>query len=121
MPLTGEIGLVTAGLEHRGQRPLGGGQTTALALEGHGGHAAAIGDTPGLHGGSPWRAARLRVERIKGCALSGQLVDAGCRHAAADAATIRAQIAVAGIVGYDEQDIGFFCLCSLGQTVKRYQ
>ncbi|MNV56481.1 hypothetical protein D3C71_1487690 [compost metagenome] len=121
VPLAGEIGFVTAGLEHRGQGPFSGGQTTALTLKGHGGHAAAIGDAPGLHGGSPRRTTRLRVEGIKGCTLSGQFVDAGCRHASTDPATVWPKITVAGIVGHDEQDIGLFCLCCLGHTVERYQ
>ena len=49
VPLAREEGLVAGLLQHRGQRPLRRRQPTALALEGHGGHAAAVGDAPRLH------------------------------------------------------------------------
>ena len=63
VPLAGEVGLVAGRLEDRGQRPLRLRQSAALALEGHGGHAAAVGDAAGLHGGAARRATRLGVER----------------------------------------------------------
>ncbi|MNV90740.1 hypothetical protein D3C71_1851560 [compost metagenome] len=63
----------------------------------------------------------MGVERVKGCAFCGQLVDAGGRHASADTPAIGAQVTVAGVVGDDKQDVGFFGLRGLGKTVKRDQ
>jgi len=40
----------------------------------------------------------------------GQLVDVGCRHAAANASSVRPKIPVAGVVGDDEEDIWFSSL-----------
>jgi hypothetical protein len=57
MPFAGEEGPVAPGLEHRGERPLGRRQAAALALEGHGRHAAAVRDAAGL-----WMAARPGVQ-----------------------------------------------------------
>ncbi|MNF62714.1 hypothetical protein D3C84_443990 [compost metagenome] len=119
MPFAGEVGVVATGFQHRGQRPFGSRQTAALTLKGHGGHAAAVGDAPGLHGGPARRATGLGVKRIEGGALGGQLINARGRHASPDTATVGAQVTVAGVVGDDEQDVGFFCLCRVGQTVER--
>lgn len=62
MPFAREECLVTGGLQHRGQRPLGGRQSAALPLERDRCHAAAIRNAPGLHGGTAGRAARLGIE-----------------------------------------------------------
>ena len=108
VPLAGEEGLVAARLEHRGQRPFGRRQAAALALERDRGHAAAVRDAAGLHRGPAGRAARLGVERQERHALVGQAVDIGRRHAAALAAAIGAEVAVAVIVGDDQEMFGFF-------------
>ncbi|MNZ81500.1 hypothetical protein D3C78_1001690 [compost metagenome] len=121
VPFAGEVGVIATGLEHRGQRPLSRGQTATLALEGHGGHAAAVRNASGLHRRPAGGATGLGVERVKGCAFCGQLVDAGGRHASADTPAIGAQVTVAGVVGDDKQDVGFFGLRGLGKTVKRDQ
>ncbi|MNS01820.1 hypothetical protein D3C72_331110 [compost metagenome] len=113
MPFAGEIGLIATGFQHRGQCPFSRRQTTALTLEGHRGHAAAVGDAPGLHGCPAGGATGLGIKRKEGSAFLRQLVDAGRRHAATDTAAIGPEVTVAGIVGYDKQDVGFFCLCSV--------
>ena len=106
VPLAGEVGLVAALLQHRGQRPFRRRQSAALALEGHGGHAAAVRDAPGLHRGAARRAARLGVEREEGHALVRHPVDVRRRHAAPLAAAVGTEVAVAGVVGHDEEDVG---------------
>src|SRR5262249_48346603 len=63
VPFSGEIGFVTALLKHRRERPLRLWQTAALALESHGGHAAAIRKAPRNHGSAPRRATWLGIER----------------------------------------------------------
>ncbi len=110
VPLAGEIGLVAALLQHRGERPFRRRQAAALALEGDGGHAAAVRDAPGLHRGAAGGAARLGVEGEERHALGGKLVDVGRRHAAPLAAAIGPEVAVAGVVGHDEQDVGLAVL-----------
>jgi len=105
VPLAGEVGLVAALLEHGGQRPLRRGQPSALALEGHGRHAAAIWDATGLHGRPARRAARLRVEREERHPFVGHTVDVGRRHAAPRTAAVRAQVTVPGVVRDDEEDV----------------
>ncbi len=107
MPLAGEVSFVSAGLEHRAQRPLRGGQPAALALEGHGGHAAAVGDAPGLHRGASRRAAWLGVKRPELHAVFRQAVNVGGGHAAPHAAAVGSEVTVAGIVRHDEEDVGF--------------
>src|SRR6187401_2380181 len=104
MPFAGEVGLIPALLQHRSKRPLRRRQATPLSLESHRGHAAAVWDSAGLHGGAARRAARLGVKREEGHSFSSQLVDARCWHAAAFAATVGAEIAIAGVVRDDEQD-----------------
>ena len=106
MPLAGEEGLVAAGLEHGGQRPFLLRQAAALALEGHGGHAAAVRDTSGLHCGAAGRAARLRIERKERHSFRRHAVNVGSRHAAADTATVGPEIAIAGVVRHDHDDVG---------------
>src|SRR5690606_26730986 len=66
MPLSGEISLVTALLEHRRQRPFRGRQTAALPLECYRGHAAPVGYTPGLNSRAARCTARLTVKREEG-------------------------------------------------------
>ncbi len=105
MPLAGEEGLVAAGLEHRSERPFRLRQAAALALEGHGGHAAAIGNTAGLHRRTAGRAARLRIEGEERHALVREAIDVGCRHATANAAAVRTEVAVAGVVRHDQDDV----------------
>ena len=106
MPFAGEEGLVAGGLEHRRQRPLRRRQPAGLALEGHGGHAAAVRDAPGLHGGAAGRAARLGVEGEERHPFRRQTVDVGGRHAASDAAAVGTEVAVAGVVRDDHDDVG---------------
>ncbi|MNV48575.1 hypothetical protein D3C71_1404900 [compost metagenome] len=116
VPLAGEVGVVATGFQHGGQGPFRCRQATALALEGHGGHAASVGNAPGLHGRPTRRATGLGIEREEGCALRRQFVDARRRHAATHTAAIGAQVTVAGIVGYDKKDVWFFCLRCLGKV-----
>ncbi|MCY1401717.1 hypothetical protein D9M71_168400 [compost metagenome] len=118
MPFAGEVGVIAAGLQHGCQRPFGSWQTTALALKRHGGHAAAIGDTPGLHGRPARRTARLCIEGVESDTFCRQLIDLGRWHAAPDPASVRPQIAVASVIGHDEQDIGFFRLSGVGKPVQ---
>ena len=110
VPLAGEEGLVARRLQHRRQGPLRRRQAAALALEGHGGHAAAVRDAPGLHGRPARRAARLGVEREERHALVRQTVDVGRGHAAPLAAAVGAEVAVAGVVGHDQDDVGLLRL-----------
>ena len=105
MPFAGEEGLVAAGLEHRSQRPLRRRKTAALALEGHGRHAAAVRDAAGLHRRAAGRAARLRIEREERHALGRETVDVRRRHAAADAAAVGTEVAVAGVIRNDHDDV----------------
>ena len=106
MPFAGEEGLVAGGLEHRRQRPLRRRQPAGLALEGHGGHAAAVRDASGLHGGAAGRAARLGVEGEERHPFRRQTVDVGGRHAASDAAAVGTEVAVAGVIRDDHDDVG---------------
>ena len=107
VPLAGEECLVAARLQHGGQRPLRRRQAAALALEGHGRHAAAVRNAAGLHRGAAGRAARLGVEREERHALVRQPVDVGRRHAAPVAAAVGAEVAIAGVVGDDQDDVRF--------------
>src|SRR5262245_31378704 len=107
MPLPGEVGLVPTLLEHGTERPFRFGQATALSLKGDGRHAATIGEAPGDHRRASWRAARLRVEGEERHPGSGHLVEVRRWHAAARTAAVRSEIAVAGVVGDDEEDVGF--------------
>ncbi|MNP15273.1 hypothetical protein D3C76_1076260 [compost metagenome] len=119
VPLAGEVSLIAAGFQHRCQCPFSRWQTTALALERHRGHAAAVGDAPGLHRGAAWGAAWLGIEGVEGGALCGEPVDARRWHPSTYAAAVGAQVTVASVVGDDEQDIGFFglgCECSSVQS-----
>ncbi|MNO89175.1 hypothetical protein D3C76_806510 [compost metagenome] len=116
VPLAGEVGVVATGFQHRCQCPLGGWQATALALEGHGGHAATIGNTPGLHGRPTRCAAWLGIKRVKSDAFCRQLIDAGRRHASTDPTAVGAQVAIAGIVGDDKQNVGLFRLGCVGKS-----
>src|SRR6185437_16931533 len=59
MPFAGEVGFVAAGFELGGEGPFGLGQSPALPLERDGCHAAAIGESASLHGGSTGGAAWL--------------------------------------------------------------
>ena len=106
VPFAGEEGAVAGRLQHRGEGPLRRGQPAALALEGHGRHAAAVRRAAGLHGGSAGRAARLGVEGVELHALGRQAVDVRRRHAAPLPAAIGAEIAVTGIVGHQQDDVG---------------
>lgn len=119
VPLTGEISVVAAGLEYRGQGPLSSWQATALALHGHGSHPAAIGDTPGLHGCAARCAAWLSIKRVKSDPFCRQLIDVGRRHSSTNTTAIRTEVAIASVVGDDKQDIGFFRLSRVGKTVER--
>src|SRR5262249_24361555 len=105
MPFTGEISLVTARLEHRSQGPLRFWQTTALALEGHGGHTAAVGEAPRNHSGAPRRAAWLRIEGEEGHAFVRHAIQVRRRHAATRAATIDAGITIPEVIGDHEDDV----------------
>src|SRR3546814_2393438 len=78
-------------------------QTATLALESHGGHAAAVRDAAGLDGGAAGRATRLGVEREEGHPLVGQTVEIGCGHASAGPTSIGAEIAVAGVVRHEDR------------------
>ncbi|MCY1431645.1 hypothetical protein D9M71_476190 [compost metagenome] len=118
MPFASEISVVATGFQHRCQRPFGGGQATALALEGHGGHAATIGDAPGLHGRPTRRAAWLRIKRVKSNTFCRQLINTGRRHAATNPTAVGTQVAIAGVVGDDKQDIGFFRLSGVSKPVQ---
>ena len=111
VPLAREEGLVAPLLEHRRQRPLGCRQPAALALERHGGHAAAVRDAPGLHRRPPGSAAGLTVEREEAHAFVRQAVEIGCRHAAPDTTAVDARITVTEVVGRDQDDVGFRGLC----------
>ena len=110
VPLTREVGVVAALLEHRCERPFRLGQSAALALECYGGHAAAVRNAPGLHRRAPRRAARLGIERKEGHPFVGHLVEIGRRHAAPFPPAVHADVAVAVVVGNDEQDVGFALL-----------
>src|SRR5262249_9441875 len=81
-----------------------------LTLKGHGSHPAAVGDAPGLHRRSAGRAAWLGVEREEGHTLVRHPVEAGGGHAAARAAAVRASIAVAEVIGQDQDDVGLLLL-----------
>src|SRR5262245_10053948 len=105
MPFAGEERLVAAGLEYRRERPLGRRQAAALALEGHSGHAAAVRNTPGLHGSTAGGATRLGVKRQKGHTLGGQAVKTRRRHTSVLAAAVGAGVAVAEVVRQNENDI----------------
>ena len=125
MPFAGEEGVVAAGLQDRGQRPFRRRQAAALALERDGRHAAAIGDAPGLHCGAARRAARLAVERPELHALVRNPVEVRRRLAAVLAAAVHAHVAVAEIVGDDEDDVGLLDLspsrgAGQGESAKRH-
>ena len=106
MPLAGEEGLVARRLQDRRQRPLLLRQPAALPLEGHRGHAAAVRDAPGLHRRAAGRAARLGVEREERHPLARQAVEARRGHPAPGAAAVGARVAVAEVVGQDQDDVG---------------
>src|SRR6185436_6097441 len=107
MPFAGEVGLIAALLQHRGERPFRRRQPAALALESYGSHPASIGNAAGLHRRASGRAAWLRVEREERDSFGGHAVDVGRRHATPLAATVGTEIAIAGVIRNDEQDIGF--------------
>src|SRR5689334_22130771 len=98
MPLAGEEGLVAAGFENRSQRPFCRRQPSALALERHGGHAAAIGNASGLYGGATRRAARLRVEGPELHAVRGKAIEIWRRHATVVTAAIGAGVAISEVI-----------------------
>ncbi len=106
VPLAGEEGLVAAGLEHGCQRPFRRRQPAWLTLEGHSGHPAAVRKASSLHGGAAGRATRLRVEGEERHALGRNAVNVRGRHAAADAAAVGPEVAVAGVVRYQQDDVG---------------
>ncbi|MNV83261.1 hypothetical protein D3C71_1770510 [compost metagenome] len=118
VPFAGEVGVVATSFQHRGQRPFGGGQATTLTLEGYGSHAAAVGDTPGLHRRPTGRATWLGIERVKSDAFCRQLIDAGRRHASTDPTAVGTEVAIASVVGDDKQDIGFFRLSGVGKPAQ---
>ena len=62
VPLAGEEGLVAALSSAPRPASTPPPAAAALALEGHGGHAAAVRDAPGLHRRPAGRAARLGVD-----------------------------------------------------------
>src|SRR5450631_3821758 len=95
---------------NRGDRPLRRRQAASLALEGHGRHAAAVGDAPCLHRGTAWRATWLPVKRIEGHAFRRHPVEAWSRHAAAFATAIGATVAVTEVIRQDQNDIGLLGL-----------
>ena len=106
MPFAGEIGVVVGLLQHRAERPFRMRKSATLALEGDGGHAAAVGDAPGLDRGTARRAARLAVEIGEDHAFLREPVEVRGLHAPRLAAEIGAKIAPAGVVGDDQQDVG---------------
>ena len=110
MPLAREERLVAAGLEHRSERPFRCRQAAALALEGHGRHAAAIGNAARLHRRATGRATRLRVERHELHAFGRKAVEIGRRHAAVLAAAVHTRIAVTEVIRHDEDDVGLLVL-----------
>ncbi len=101
VPFPGEVGLVSRRLEHRRDGPFRRRQAAALALEGHGGHAAAGREAPRHHGRPARRAGGLGVEVEKGHPLIGDAVEAGGGHAAPDASAPRPGVAIAEIVRND--------------------
>src|SRR6516165_32084 len=101
MPFTGEISFVTASLEHRSQGPLRLWQTTALALEGNGGHAAPVGEAPRDHCGASGRAAWLRIEGEEGHSFVRHTIQVGRRDAATRAAAIDAGVPVSEVIRHD--------------------
>ena len=108
MPLAGEVCVVAALLQHRGQGPFGRGQATTLTLKRHRRHAAPVRETAGLHGCPARSAAWLPVERPKLNALTGERIEVGSGHAPAFAASVDAQIPPTGIVGDEQDDVGLF-------------
>ena len=106
MPLAGEERVVAARLEHGSERPFRRRKAAALALEGHGGHAAAVRDAARLHRGASRRAGGLSVEGQKLHALDRDAVEVRRRGAAIVAAAIGAHVAVAEVVRDDQQDVG---------------
>jgi hypothetical protein len=110
MPLAGEKGLVAAGFENRSQRPLRSRQAAAFALEGDGGHSAAVGNTAGLHGSATRRAAWLGIEGQKGHAFGRNPVKIRGRHAAVFATSIGARVSVTEVIRHDQDDVWFLIL-----------
>jgi hypothetical protein len=121
VPLAGEEGIVAGGLQHRCQGPLRGREPAALALERDRRHAAAIRDSPGLHGGPPGRAARLGIEREERHALLGETVDVRRGHAPALAATVGAEIPVSGVVGDNHENVRLALLGQDGQAADEHE
>src|SRR5215470_4176949 len=115
VPLSREIRLVAAGLQHRSQRPFCFWQTTALALEGHGGHATAIGEAPSDHRSTSRRAAWLPIERKEGDPFLRHAIQVRRRHATTRAATIHAGITVSEVIADDDDNVGFL-VCRLTRT-----
>ncbi|MNV65699.1 hypothetical protein D3C71_1584120 [compost metagenome] len=78
-----------------------------MALERDRRHAAAIWDAAGLHGSAPWRATGLCIEREEGHPLFRKPVDIGGGHSTSDTATVGAEVPVARVVRYDQNDVWF--------------
>ena len=78
-----------------------------------------FGMRPGLHGGAAGRAARLRVERNERHAFGRQPVDIRRRHAAGFPAPIGAGVAIAEVVGEDQDDVRFATRWSRGLLRQR--
>ena len=108
VPLPGEVGPVSGLLENRCKGPFRRGQATSLALEGHRGHAAAVGDAPGLHGRTARRTAGLRVKGEKGHPVCRHAVETGGGHAASLPTAVGPEVAIAGVIGHDQKDVRFF-------------
>src|SRR5262249_27220697 len=113
VPFASEEGLVTSGLQNRSERPFRRWQAAAFALEGHGGHAAAIGNAASLHGRPTGRAAWLGIEGKEGHAFTREAIEAGRRHAAVFSAAIGTRVSIAEVIRYDEDDVRLLVL-SLG-------
>ena len=115
MPFPAEKGLVACLFQHRPQGPFRLRQAAALALEGHRGHAAAVGDAARLHRGAARRAAWLGVEGEEGHAFIRQPFEVGRGHAAAGASSVRRGVSIPEIIGDDHDDVGFACCCWLAR------
>src|SRR5215468_11149364 len=99
MPLTREKRLVASLFEDRRQGPFRFRQSTRLALEGNGGHAAAVRNAAGLDGCPTRCATRLSIEGKKRHALGRKTIKIRCRHAAVRSAAVHAGIPVTKVIG----------------------
>src|SRR5262249_36598636 len=106
-------GLIAGRLQHGSERPLRCREAATLTLKRNGGHAAAVWDTPRLHGCAPRRAARLCIEGKENHTLIRQAVDVWRWHPSTYTATVGTNVPVADVVTDNQDNIGLcLLLCS---------